>query len=93
MVGAAPRLRDYVVNLEDSEGELRPAVVADAFLLAEQDVLVLAVGNRGVNVRVSGYFVAGGDVAMVEQASGMPPIEVLRGRGNARHKNGAEDEI
>ena len=45
MVSAAPRLRDEVIDLEDSERELRPAAVAEALLLAEQDVFVLAVGN------------------------------------------------
>ena len=69
MVSAAPRLRDDVIDLEDSERELRPAAVAEALLLAEQDVLVLAVGNEGVYVRAPGNVRAGGDVAVVEQAA------------------------
>ena len=52
-----------MVNLEYAERQLRPATVADAFLLAEGDVLVLAIGDRGVDVG------AGGDVTIVEQAA------------------------
>lgn len=44
MVGAAVGLGDDVVNFQDAEGELTAAAVAAAFLLAEEDVLVLAVG-------------------------------------------------
>ena len=51
MVSAAPRLRDDVIDLEDSERELRPAAVAQPLLLAEEDVLVLAVGNGRLDVR------------------------------------------
>ena len=69
MVSAAPRLRDDVIDLEDSERELRPAAVADALLLAEQDVLVLAVGNGRLDVRAARDVCAGGDVAVVEQAT------------------------
>ena len=68
MVSAAPRLRDDVIDLEDSERELRPAAVAQPLLLAEEDVLVLAVGNGRLDVRAVRDVGAGGDVAVVEQA-------------------------
>ena len=69
MVGAAPLLRDDVIDLEDSERELRPAAVAEALLLSEQDVFVLAVGNGRLDVRAARDVGAGGDVAVVEQAA------------------------
>ena len=69
MVRAAPRLRDEVIDLEDSERELRPAAVAQPLLLAEENVLVLAVGNRRLDVRAAQDVGAGGDVAVVEQAA------------------------
>ena len=69
MVSASPRLRYDVIDLEDSERELRPAAVAEALLLAEQDVLVLAVGNGSLDVRAPGDVGTGGEVAVVEQAA------------------------
>ena len=69
MVGATPRLRDDVIDLEDSERELRPAVVAEALLLSEQDVFVLSVGNGRLDVRAARDVGAGGDGAVVEQAT------------------------
>ena len=74
MVSASPRLRYDVIDLEDSERELRPAAGAEALLLAEQDVLVLAVGNGRVgngslDVRAPGDVGTGGEVAVVEQAA------------------------
>ena len=69
MVGAAPPLRDDVIDLEDPERKLRPAAVAHPFLLAEQDVLVLAVGNGRLDVGAARDVRAGGDVAVVKQAA------------------------
>ena len=69
MVSAAPRLRDDVIDLEDSEQELRPAAVAEALLLAEEDVLVLAVGNGRFDVRAARDVGAGGDVAVMKQTA------------------------
>ena len=69
MVSAAPRLRDDVIDLEDSEQELRPAAVAEALLLAEEDVLVLAVGNGRLDVRAARDVGAGGDVAVMKQTA------------------------
>ena len=69
MVGAAPGLGDSVVNLVQLEWEVSPAPGAQPFLLTEQDVLVLAVGNGSLDVCASGDVGAGGDVAVVEQAA------------------------
>ena len=66
MVSAAPRLQDDVIDLEDSERELRPAA---ALLLAEQDVLVLAVGNGRLDVRAVRDVGAGSDVAVMKQTA------------------------
>ena len=46
-----------MVNLKDAEGELAAASVAPALLLAEQDVLVLAVRYRRVDVGALGMSV------------------------------------
>ena len=54
MVGAAARAGNSVVDLEQLEWEIALAAVAQPFLLAEQDVLVLAVGNGRVNIRAAG---------------------------------------
>ena len=43
VVSATDALGDDVVDLEHTERELAPASVASAFLLAEQDVLVVAI--------------------------------------------------
>ena len=48
-------LGDDVINLEDAEGEFAAATVAPVLLLAEQHVLVLAVGNRRVDVGTGRY--------------------------------------
>ena len=69
MVSAAPRLRDDVIDLEDSKRELRPAAVAEALLLAEEDVLVLTVGDGRLDIRAPGDVRASGDVAVVERAA------------------------
>ena len=53
MVGAAARAGHAVVDLEQLEREVALAAVAEALLLAEQDVLVLAVGNGRINVRAA----------------------------------------
>ena len=45
MVGAATEAGSSVVDLEQLEREGALAAFAEALLLAEQDVLVLAVGN------------------------------------------------
>ena len=43
VVLAIAALRDDAVDLEHTEREFAPASVASAFLLAEQDVLVVAI--------------------------------------------------
>ena len=48
-----------VVNLQDGERELAAATVAPALLLAEQDVLVLAVRHRRIDVGAPGSVGAG----------------------------------
>ena len=67
LTAAAPG--DDVVHLEEAEGELAPASVASALLLAEQDVLVLAVRNRRVDVGANGDVSAGRDESVVEQVA------------------------
>ncbi len=47
-------LGDDVVNLQVSELERGLAAVAAALLLAEEDMLVLAVGDRRVDVGATG---------------------------------------
>ena len=47
VVGAAAGSGDDVVDLEELEGEVAFAAVAKTFLLAEEDVLLLAVGDGG----------------------------------------------
>ena len=55
MVVAAGVLGNDVVHLKEAELESGVATVATAFLLAEQDVLVLAIRDRRVNVGAPGY--------------------------------------
>ena len=50
MVRAAPALRHHVVDGEFAEWEHHPAAHAQPLLLAEQDVLVLSVWDRRVDV-------------------------------------------
>ena len=69
MVGAAARAGNAVVDLEQLEREVALAAVAEALLLSEQDVLVLAVGNGRLDVGAARDVIAGGDVAVVEQAA------------------------
>ena len=69
VIRAAPRASHTVVNLEKLEREVAIAAVAEALLPAEQDVLVLAVGNGRLDVGASWDVSASGDVAVVEQAS------------------------
>ena len=66
VVGAAGGLGDDVVNFQMAELEGGAAAVAAAFLLAEQDVLVLAVGDGRGYIGAAGYVGAGGDQAVVE---------------------------
>ena len=54
VVLAAGALGDHMINLQDTERELAAAAVAPPLLLAEQDVLVLAVRDRRVDVGASG---------------------------------------
>ena len=56
-----------MVNLKDAEGELVAASVAPALLLAEQDVLVLAVRYRRVDVGAPGDVCTGRHQPVVEQ--------------------------
>ena len=67
MVGAAAVFRNNVVNGEIAELEGRPTTVAPAFLLAEQDMLVLAVRHRRVDVRAPGNVRASRHQPIVEQ--------------------------
>ena len=69
MVGAAATAGDYVVNLEYPEGEFGPAAVAAALLSSEQNVLVLAVVDGGVNVRAAGDVGSGGYKLGVEEVA------------------------
>ena len=50
VIRTAGRLRDDVVNLQMAELERGLATVAASFLLAEEDMLVLAVGDGRVDV-------------------------------------------
>ena len=50
----ATAARDDVAHLQDTERELAATSVAPAFLLTEQHVLVLPVGNQSINVRALG---------------------------------------
>ena len=54
VVLATGALRNNVVYLEDAERELAAASVAPALLLAEQDMLVLAVGYQGLDIGAPG---------------------------------------
>ena len=69
MVRPASALRHHVVDGEVAEGEHHPTAVAQALLLAEEHVLVLAVRDRRVNVRPPGDVVAVCDVAVMKQAA------------------------
>ena len=60
---------DDVVNLQDAERELAAAPVAPAFLLAEQHVLVLAVGHRRIDVGAPGDIGADRHQPVVEQVA------------------------
>ena len=68
MVSAAARVGYTVVDLKQLEREIAPAAVARPLLLAEQDVLVLAVGNGSLDVGPVRDIRAGGNVTVVEQA-------------------------
>ena len=59
MVGATASFRNNVVNGEITEGEFAAAADAPALLLAEQNVLVLPVLHRRVDVGTPGYVGAG----------------------------------
>ena len=67
--GHRDALGDDMVDLEDTERELAPTSVASAFLLAEQDVLVLAVGHPHVDVGTPGDVGAGNHRSVVEQVA------------------------
>ena len=69
VVLVADALGNYVVNLKDTERELAAAPVAPSFLLAEEDVLVLPVRHRRVDIGAPGYVGAGGDQPVVEQVA------------------------
>ena len=68
MVSAAARVGYAVVDLKQLEREIAPAAVARPLLLAEQDVLVLTVGNGHLDVGPVRDIRAGGNVTVVEQA-------------------------
>ena len=68
-VALAAAAGDDTVHLEDAERELAASPVAPAFLLAERDVLVLAVRNRRVDVDVPGDVGAGRHQPVVEQVA------------------------
>ena len=67
VVLATGALRNNVVYLEDAERELAAASVAPALLLAEQDMLVLAVGYQGLDIGAPGDVGAGCYQPIVEQ--------------------------
>ena len=83
VVGAAAALRDYVVDGEIAEGEFAAAAVAASFLLAEQDMLVLAVGHWRVDVGAPGDVGAGGDQAVVELVMNSRRAASPRGRATS----------
>ena len=60
--------RDDVVHFKDAEREFTLAPVAPTLLLAEQDVLVLTVRHRHINVGTPRDVRPGRDKAIVEQA-------------------------
>ena len=88
VVAATNPLRDDVVYLQDLERELRPASVASALLLTKQDVLVLTVRHRHVDVSAPGDVGAGRNppVAGYEQGQRMGAQRLLPnyGRGFGR---------
>ncbi len=55
---AAPALRHDVIDGEVSEREHHLAAVAQALLLAEEDVLALVVVDRGLDVRATALTLA-----------------------------------
>ena len=69
MVGAAAVFRNNVVNGEVAELEGHPSPVAPAFLLAEEDVLVLAIRHWRVDVGAPGDVGAGRNQPVVEQVA------------------------
>ena len=69
MIGTAPRLWHYVVYVEDLEGEVQLAAVADTLLPSEQHVLVLAVVDRRIKVRALWYVFAGSYEAVVVETT------------------------
>ena len=72
IVGATARLRHHVVNLERLERAVHAAPAAPSLLLAVQDMLVLAVVLRGVDIVHAGYRRA--LVPVVEQRSHLPAV-------------------
>ena len=75
VVGAAAGAGDAVVHLEQLEREIALAAVAQPLLLAEQDVLVPAVGNGRLDVG------AARDVGAGVQSPAYPartPVIILR---------------
>ena len=92
MVRPAPRLRDDVVNGEVAEGEQHLASSAQPFLLPEQYVLVLAVGDGCFDVGPPGYIGAGGDVAVMKKAAHsllQAHVDQLHGLGGYVYANPA----
>ena len=67
VVCPAARTGDDVIHLEQLEGEFHLAAAATPFLLAEEDVAVLAVGAGLADVGAPGDVVAGGHQAAVEE--------------------------
>ena len=59
VVLTAGALGDDVVHLQNAKRELAAAAVAPAFLLAEQDMLVLTVGYQGLDIGAPGDVGAG----------------------------------
>ena len=67
VVLTAGALGDDVVHLQNAKRELAAAAVAPAFLLAEQDMLVLTVGYQGLDIGAPGDVGAGCYQPIVEQ--------------------------
>ena len=61
-----------MVNFEYLKWEVHPTASAQPFLLAEEDVLVLAIGDGSVDIGPPGNIGADRDVAVVRRRVGRP---------------------
>ena len=69
MVGAAAGLGDDMVNLQMAELKSGAAAPAASLLMPKQDMLVLPIRTRRVNVGAAGYVGAGRYQTVVKQVA------------------------